>query len=38
MRSQLIKRGLRVNNAISGSGVGNGLYLHKHDKCSISTL
>ena len=22
-----------VNKAISGSGVGDGLYLHKHDKC-----
>ena len=22
-----------INKAISGSGVGDGLYLHKHDKC-----
>ena len=22
-----------INKAISGKGVGNGLYLHKHDKC-----
>ena len=22
-----------MNNAISGKGVGDGLYLHKHDKC-----
>ena len=22
-----------INKAISGSGIGDGLYLHKHDKC-----
>ena len=22
-----------INKAISGKGVGDGLYLHKHDKC-----
>ena len=22
-----------INTAISGKGVGDGLYLHKHDKC-----
>ena len=29
--SGLLSGGL--NKAISGSGVGGGLYLHKHDKC-----